>query len=51
MEEGEWRMEDGRWRKEMLCYDSDIKADVEKVVTRSRATSRQKKLAAAVAVR
>ena len=27
----------------MLCYDSDIKADVEKVVTRSRATSRQKK--------
>ena len=29
---------------EKLCYDSDIKADVEKVVTRSRATSRQKKV-------
>ena len=35
----------------VICYDSDIKADVEKVVTRSRATSRQKKLAVAVAVR
>ena len=35
----------------LLCYDSDVKANVEKIVTRSRATSRQEKLAAAMALR
>ena len=28
----------------LLCYDSDVKANVEKVDTRSRATSRQEKI-------